>query len=524
MVIAVRAHDGNPWLMPRLRMLGCYYDPLPAVVIVDLGSPPSHRAEVGRICRAQGFRHLVVDDAGVYSAAVGRNRGAEAAQTDLIFLTDIDCFGDRDLFARLAKHANDMNLQRCFDQIIVLPAYHLTADFTAQVMTAAAVERPSRVSAAMASAVFGARGTTVEYVDPFSNFLLCRRDFFSLMGGYNEHFRGHGSEDYEFLLRCAAEVRQLPLPVRLEKDRFSPVRNEFFAGRKPYEGFRRLGEVMAYPAEAAGLRIAHLHHPRPAASDSWYANRDGMRTRFKAQVLPYLKQPEAALGYDWLQRDQCARVIMGPGRKPRDLALPMRLLGYALRPLVVSEDMDPRTLALQQGGGADDLIIVEPGLPRSWANDRDRLIASSPGTVWTVSSGATPGEFVYRAHREGRPVREGTGVFRPLAAPSVRGSDATGWLFVRLPFSTDVLERAALVRPFANDCYASGKLQLVLCSDDIESHRARSAHPRQLSLSPDRLRRRMLKMVRDPVRFMVDSTLPPLRLLGTWMLFVSRRL
>ncbi len=328
MVVAVRAHDHNPWVKERLRILGGYYEPAPRCIIVDFGSEEPHRAEVRSIAEGSGLDYLYVGDDGVFSLAKARNLGAAHARTDLLFFSDIDCFGSRDLCGRLIAHANAIDIAAVFDQIIKLPVYHLTRKVTVDFLEADAEQRSALLESAFAESVHSPPGTAADFVDPSSNFFVCRRDFYDMVGGYNEAFRGHGSEDYEFLLRLAVYSGQFPLPQDPAADDFGPLGGSFF-GPKYYRGFRRLGELFSFQAEMAGLRIAHLHHPRPAAVDGWYASSDWKRTRFADQVGPFLTDRMQLLRYDWMPRTRSALVLICHDWH-YEFFVPLRLAGYRL--------------------------------------------------------------------------------------------------------------------------------------------------------------------------------------------------
>src|SRR5690606_31476044 len=105
-----------------------------------------------------------------------------------------------------------------------------------------------------------------------------RRDLFSLIGGYDERFRGHGSEDFEFLTRLAIYGKHLPMPCDWRRDCYGPLKDEFYR-QKDYVGFRRLFEAMSYPAEAFGQRVFHMWHPRDG--EGWTKDNDWKRTRLK---------------------------------------------------------------------------------------------------------------------------------------------------------------------------------------------------------------------------------------------------
>jgi len=329
LVLAIRAHDGNPWVKDRLRLLGRYYDPAPYVVVVDFGSVEEHRDDLERISRDSGFDYVYEEDLDTFSLARARNIGAASARTDLLFFSDIDCFGERDLCRRLVRQANVLDLGACFDQVINLPVYHLNEEVSAAFFQREDLSDASEwLGRALVHSVYARKGDVADFVDPSSNFFVCHRRFYDLVGGYNEKFRGHGSEDFEFTLRFALHSGQFPLPARAQEDYYSPSWDSFYRA-KQYRGFRRLGELMAFESEAAGLRIAHLHHPRPRSSDGWYRENDWKRRRFNVEVQPFLDEPARLLSYDWMPRDKVALVLL-THRWHYEFFVPLRLAGYRL--------------------------------------------------------------------------------------------------------------------------------------------------------------------------------------------------
>ena len=324
-IIGLRAHQDNPWVVERLRMLAGYYDPQPHILVADFGSHGEWQKQLAEICSEANLSYHHVDDQDTFSAACARNLGAAQATTELLFFMDIDCFGEQDLFKRMVALANAINLGGCFDQIINVPLYHLTESTSEQFQEVAKSERSGFLAGALAQASFARPGRIVDYVDPCSNMFLCHRMFFELTGGFNESFRGHGSEDFEFLLRFAVLSQQFPLPSDLGEDHFGPFSEAFFKHR-PYKGFRRLFEVMAFQAETAGLRLAHLDHPRPRNTD-WHRKNDRDRSRFARQTEGYLSTPYSMLHCDWINRPRRAHTTHREVDALGQL-LPLRLAGY----------------------------------------------------------------------------------------------------------------------------------------------------------------------------------------------------
>jgi len=358
MVLAVRLHAGNPWVAERLAALRQHYRELPSTLVVDFGSSEPYGAQLAALCAEHGLRYLREEDAGTYSAARARNLGARAARTPLLFFCDVDCFGEADLFERLIAHANRIDMASYLEQVVNLPAYSLGAQETREIWSAPAPVRGELLARRMLRKTYDAFDPAAySYVDPASNFFMIRRDFFELVGGYDESFRGHGSEDFEFFLRLAHYTEQFPLPAELERDLYSPTNPAFFE-QKLYRGFRRYMELMAFQAECAGLRIAHLHHAREA--DRWYAEKDRGRLRFRARVASYHKQPSRLIERDFLPRAKRALVLLKHERQTQYF-LPLRLLGYQLH-LMLSGDAvsEQRAREMLEGREVDAVAVFNP--------------------------------------------------------------------------------------------------------------------------------------------------------------------
>jgi predicted glycosyltransferase involved in capsule biosynthesis len=358
-VIAVRLHSRNGWVAERIAALAGYYQPRPHLLIVDFGSDESHREQVAEACRSAGVELLRVEDDGVFCLAKARNCGASHARSELLFFSDIDCFGESDLFARLVAHANALEMSAVFDHVVNLPVHHLgplpTAEFFAATTTEA---RSAALSRAMTRSVFAAPVERAEYVDPHSNFFLIRRDFFDYLGGVNETFRGHGSEDFEFLLRLSLYSQQYPMPDRPADD--LSLSQASAGTRQPYRGFRRLFELMAYPSLAAGLRIAHMHHERDKDATGWHENKDWSRTRFSEQVMPFLESRRRLLDYDWMPRSRRALVLIHQ-EAHADVFFPLRLAGYRLTTAISGDEASlQRGLLLIERREVDAVAVFNP--------------------------------------------------------------------------------------------------------------------------------------------------------------------
>lgn len=396
MVFCVRLHDGNPWIADRLDGMAGYYQPCPPIVVVDFGSDPSHRDTIAAICVRRGYHCHYVDDPGLFSLSLARNIGAGLCTTDFIFFCDPDFISERDLFQRLAETAGALDMRNVVDVMLNPPAFHLGAAETQQLESLDDAESQSRLLRKFAFTLNYAEvsGADERYVAPYSNVFLISRKMFSLVGGYDPSFRGHGSEDFEFLLRFCLYAGLLPLPEEAEKDLFGPLRANFYQAR-PYAGFRRLFELLSQPAEGLGLKVFHRHHPRAKEQD-WYAAGDRKRENFLSAVRKYLADRSALLAIDHLDREKTIACLC-KNKDTLGYFLPLRLLGYRL--LLVLSDKGEAVGEIVSGleeGRIDDIAIFNPYM-KSHAGFRpvfDKAKALGRHTI-VIERGALPATIYY---------------------------------------------------------------------------------------------------------------------------------
>ncbi len=568
MVIALRAHDGNPWVTERLALVAGHYDPLPAVVVVDFGSQGTHRARVRSICDESGFDCVYEDDTGTFSPARGRNIGVARVATELVFFNDVDCFGERNMFRRLVDVARAIDLCACFDQIVNLPSYHLTGAVTRGFFEASpGVPQSDYLARVCARASYAPRRESCEFVAPYSNVFLCHRRFFELLGGFNEEFRGHGSEDFELLLRFARLSRQFPMPARAGEDLYGPLSVGFYDAGKRYEGFRRLFDLMGFQAESAGLRVAHLHHASPAAN-SWSTQSDRSRENFRAQVDGFIASERVLLSQDWLPRSRRAIAVTNGDRHVAQL-MSLRLAGYELLPVDAIDAIDPlgtlgeeatsRALTLIDSGDVDAVVrVLElPGDPHGRLAERAEragleVILICPGDLpqsWEYRSSRSDGEVprpeavtlsetdlqIARDYLLGADDATRLSVQRHAAASAVPLTTSEEWtafvawllryrysffgdgdLQYTMSFRTQLwTRRAALSHRFDLASYAAGRL----CVGSLPARERQSVgggygHGLDRPLAQGDVRRRLAKLARDPKRFLEESRFPALRWVG----------
>ena len=396
MVLCVRWHDANPWVIDRIALMGEYYAPAPRIIIVDFGSPEPHAAKIRTVCADKGYDYVHVDDTGIFSLSTARNAGFAAASTSFIYFADPDFFSERDHFGKLVDILNTIDATKIFDLVLNIPAFHLNEEKTKSFFASGDPDERStylrRLSFYSYFENFDQKAG--QFVAPYSNVFLIGSRLFSYLGGYDSNFRGHGSEDFEFLLRYGHYAKHLPIPSEPTEDCFGPGRASFFQ-EKTYSGFRRLFEALALPTESLGLKTFHLWHPKDQASD-WYKNNDWKRSRFSEATEVYVGKDERLLGVDFLPRAKKLACIC-KNRHHWGYFAPLRLADFELVPFF--GETDEEIAALTDGltnGDYAGVAIFNPYM-KSHAAFRpifDKAKALGRHTI-VIERGALPETIYY---------------------------------------------------------------------------------------------------------------------------------
>lgn len=396
MGLGLRLHEGNPWMLDNLKLQLEHYRPGPRVVVVDQGSAPALAESVRRLTKAAGAKYIRDDHQGLYSPGRARNLAASVAETDFIFFTDPDCVAVSDIFQRLISLINATGLSTQLDLMLNLPVYHLSRAAASGFWDAGtSAARSAALESVRMKTAFGETALT-EFVAPYSNVYLCRKDGFSLAGGYDENFAGHGSEDFEFLLRYALIMGRYPLPARPASDVHRPSGASFFHQHE-YEGFRALFGAMSFPAESSGLAAFHLRHPTRSAED-WQTKGDRRRDVFRARVGPYLEDKRALIDRDWLPRPKQLLVMAG-AESQSALWLAFRLAGYRLR-LATETEASSLNLKDVDWEGLAAAAAFQSDIRRVAAFDALRREAEKRGVEFiAVDKGLVADSWICRSNR-----------------------------------------------------------------------------------------------------------------------------
>lgn len=358
--IAIRATEVNPWVLSRLNTLLSYFDPKPEFVIVDFGSVENYKVEIKEICDRNKAKYIYVDDQGVFSLSKARNIAAKNIDTDYILFADVDFVYDRRIIQKMTHIINDLDVSSAIRRFFPMPIYHLNKEASEKFEL---LESSTEKSKYLTELVFLGQQTqfkeVFEFVAPYSNTFLIHKEFFNLSGGYCDEFRGHGSEDFDFLIRLGLLATNIPLPVNLEKDFYGPLKGSFFTD-SDYIGFRRYLEVVTAPSESLGLHAFHIWHESPKNAGYWTESNDWKRARFNEAISRYYPNTFNLLNVDYLSRDKRALCLF------TDVAswgyfLPLRLLGYKLNTIVdLDNDLILELMSDIPAGVYDRIFIFNP--------------------------------------------------------------------------------------------------------------------------------------------------------------------
>jgi len=236
-----------------------------------------------------------------------------------------------------------------------MPAYHVSERESRLYESRSSAERARLINEWCLAGAQTEFGDLFEFIAPYSNNFLCHRNLFSMIGGYCTEFRGHGSEDFDFLIRLSIIASELPLPSFPHKDFYSPLSDAFWE-IKDYAGFRRLLELFTFSAESLGLKSFHIWHPRPREQGYWISTKDWNRERFNEIVSRYLNSLEKLLDLDFLPRAKKALCVFS-AKNQWSYFLPLRLVDYHLSFYVEHDPSFPAAMRQIEKKEVDRIFI-----------------------------------------------------------------------------------------------------------------------------------------------------------------------
>ena len=395
--VAIRLTEINPWVLPRLEFLLTHYSPTPCFLIVDFGSQGEFKDSIENLCKINNAQYLYIDDTNIFSLSTARNIGASYIKTKFIFFTDVDCVFESNFFKKISSLTNSLCLSIATRRCIFLPVYHLTEkatncffDFSQRQKKDEYLERISFES------ISEGYGNNFMFIAPYSNVYLITKEFFELSGGYCNIFRGHGSEDFEYLIRLGIFSSNIPLPASLNKDWYGPLKESFWQSQLDYSGFRKYVEALTIPSELQGLKTFHLFHESPSKEGYWTAHNDWKRQNFNKIIDNYYPNMENIILQDYIERPKKALCIFSD-KKQWGYFVPLRLYGYKLDILCSNSDNDIHNILNKIEQNYYDRIFIFNPYMKSHAKFRGIIELSRRLGVRTtvIERGGLPNSLYY---------------------------------------------------------------------------------------------------------------------------------
>lgn len=335
--VAIRLTEINPWVLPRLELLLTHYSPAPQFLIVDFGSQGEFKQSIEGVCVHNNAQYIYINDRDIFSASAARNIGASYIKSPYIFFSDIDCVFESNFFKKLSSLTNSLKLSIAPRRCIFLPVYHLTEKATNCFFDFDQIQKNEYIERISFENIGTGYGEYFTFIAPYSNIYLITKEFFDLSGGYCNIFRGHGSEDFEYLIRLGLLSSNMPVPANLNKDWYGPLKESFWQSQLDYSGFRKYVEALTIPSELHGLKAFHLFHECPSKEGYWTAHNDWKRQNFNKIIDSYYPNMENILLQDYIERPKTALCVFSD-KKQWGYFIPLRAYGYKLDILCSSVD------------------------------------------------------------------------------------------------------------------------------------------------------------------------------------------
>lgn len=239
-----------------------------------------------KLIQAKGHRYFKDEKQQAFSLGECRNLGVLKAQSDCVLFLDVDCaVSSKDLekilvLISLRKMAENIN------EFLVLPCFYLNEKIE-KILDKKNIEELKILAQ---NDFFSGKKEFVKNYAICSSILVMNRLKFLSLGGVSKAYKGHGYEDFDFLLRliCSAcEIEKLPKNLAYDARAW-----DF----KSFEGFRALFALFGYETSFYGIYALHFHHPTPN-QNGYMSNKDANHKLFfkqielfsKGELNPYLK-------------------------------------------------------------------------------------------------------------------------------------------------------------------------------------------------------------------------------------------
>lgn len=170
-----------------------------------------------------------------------RNIAVQSTEAEFILLSDIDLLFDRNTLEYCQEYLNK-------DKVCMLPCVYLSRQ--SRTIEKLNVHETSEL---LASCKF--KRDFVNHIAVPSSFILCRRDDYLAIGGFDEKYSGHGYEDFDFEIRLFRHLRLLKINKEMLID-------EPYASAVRLKGFRAALGLYCLPHIENKRFVLHQWHKK----------------------------------------------------------------------------------------------------------------------------------------------------------------------------------------------------------------------------------------------------------------------
>lgn len=194
----------------------------------------------------QNKRNIKLASGNFYTRLVNmsllRNKAAQLASCEFIYLMDVDCLFDESLSDSCAEE-----LKSGKKNFIILPCLYLTPKGSR------AVFRLSREE--MFEKYINFRKDLFSSIASPSGLIFLKKEDYFEIGGFDENFVGRGGEDFEFMIKLALFHKAIEPTKDL-------MLNKFYKALLLSEGFRKYLSFICLPYFFEKKVAFHIHHSR----------------------------------------------------------------------------------------------------------------------------------------------------------------------------------------------------------------------------------------------------------------------
>jgi len=228
-----------------------------------------------------------------------RNLAVSSAKFETILFLDADIYADIELFQYLACRVAGG------EPYAMLPCLYLTPTGTRELLS-------RKIGMDIINGFFQFdRKKVLHLAMPSSIIAMKKEDYFSL-GGFNEAYKGHGYEDFDFMMRLIMKSSKVKAASEILIDK--PYRAPLLS-----EGFRAVLAEKCIPHVLEKKFAFHLWHPRNG-KESYYLRRSENAKIFQGELRKCLDinyEMEINSGVPFLI-EPFFRACMEKGYKPTD--------------------------------------------------------------------------------------------------------------------------------------------------------------------------------------------------------------